>query len=964
MVPPQDIDATLAGQDSPASRLAACEAERKRLSDWFAGATASALNAIYILEPVRDGAGSVVDFRFVFANALGATLLQRDEQDLGELLLSEALPPSRREVVPAQCRQVMASRRPLVEEFEVPEFPEHGRWLRHQVAPIADGVVITSENISARKQAEADLQQREQWFRAAADGNLNALFIEEAVYDDAGEVVDFRFVHVNEQGGRLVSMDPADMVGQSICELFPVNRTHGYFERYREVFLQKRTVVDEFAINVPGIRARWLRQLAMPWARGVVLSAEDISEEVERKRELERRHQSLVAFLENMPGPAWIADDAGHLLFFNEALARLAPPGAITRDGSTLLETVFGPVLGALCRANNAQVLATGMPIHTLEQGPLEDGRTGTYDVHKFPLGHGPDALVGGFAIDVTEREALQRQANLFGAIGRAAHDAIFAVDGAARIVEWSPSAERLYGWTTGEVIGRDSSLLMPALAPQDCHRMLADAMAGRPVVRQPANCRCANGRGISVELSMAAFKTAEDREPWVAVLVSDVSARVEAEARLDFLASHDAATGRLNREGLEAALRERGQQVPGSRLLARISLREAEPLRELLGASVVDALLAGFAGRIEQTLAAASPLLARDGPDQLLLALEAGTASEASLLSTWPALIGGIELDGQRYSLGPRMGYVVGAAGDEPSALLRAADIAHGAAVTRATVMPIAYAPRMAEQLARRVQIQRELAQAIQADELSLVFQPVFAQAGEGAHGVVGLEALVRWHSATLGPVGPGEFIPVAEESSLIVDLGDWILARACAELQRLAAAGLPGLYIAVNVAEAQLARPDFADRVADLLRQSGLDPSQLELEITERTLMADTATHQRNLLALRGHGVRLSVDDFGTGYSSLAYLMRFAVDKIKIDRSFVTGLDSGEGNPAVVRAMVALAEALGLACVSEGVETEGQLAALQSLGCRQFQGFLLARPMPAGQLHGWLAGRIAGPR
>lgn len=504
----------------------------------------------------------------------------------------------------------------------------------------------------------------------------------------------------------------------------------------------------------------------------------------------------------------------------------------------------------------------------------------------------------------------------------------------------------------------------MPALAPQDCHRMLADAIAGRPVVRQPAGCRCADGRVISVELSMAAFQVAADREPWVAVLVSDVSARVEAEARLDFLASHDAATGRLNREGLEAALRERTSRGGDVHLLARISLREAEPLRELLGASVVDALLRGFAERIEQALAGASPLLARDGPDQLLLALDAGAGAEASLLSAWPSLIGGIELDGQRYSLGPRMGYVVGAAGDEPIALLRAADIAHGAAVTRATVTPIAYAPRMAEQLARRVHIQRELARAIQADELSLVFQPVFAQAGDGARGVVGLEALVRWHSASLGPVGPGEFIPVAEESSLIVDLGDWILARACTELQRLAAAGLGGLYVAVNVAEAQLARPDFAERVAGLLRQSGLDASQLELEITERTLMADTATHQRNLLALRGHGVRLSVDDFGTGYSSLAYLMRFAVDKIKIDRSFVTGLDSGEGNPAVVRAMVALAEALGLACVSEGVETEGQLAALQALGCRQFQGFLLARPMPAGQLHDWLAGRNAGPR
>ena len=162
---PQEAVAVAVPPGSLEERLAECEEERSRLADWFAGTTGSALHAIYILEAERDAHGEVVDFRFVFANAHGSRLLQLAERDLRELRLSQVLPPSRREVVPAQCRSVLASGEGLAEEFEVPEFPPEARWLRHQVVPIRNGVVITSENISARRLAEAELRQREEWFR-------------------------------------------------------------------------------------------------------------------------------------------------------------------------------------------------------------------------------------------------------------------------------------------------------------------------------------------------------------------------------------------------------------------------------------------------------------------------------------------------------------------------------------------------------------------------------------------------------------------------------------------------------------------------------------------------------------------------------------------------------------------------------------------------------------------------------
>ena len=807
----------MSGPILPASSPSAPDADlidvpALRLAEWFRGATASALNGIYVFEPMAGADGSAVDFRFVFGNARGAELLGHAGQSLAGRTLREALPPSRVDIVVQQCRDVMASGQPIVEEFEVSEFAHGARWLRHQVVPIRDGVVITSENISLRKQAEGALARREEWFRAAADGNLNALFINEAVFDAAGELVDFVFAHVNEQGGRLVGMDPAAMIGRSICELFPVNRTHGYFERYRQVFLEQITVVDEFAIDSPTLKAQWLRQLAVPWSRGVALSAEDITDEVRRKEELLARQQMLMAFIEQIPGPAWIADAGGQARIYNQHYAQLAEAGTPEGGAPVPLEALF------------------------------DAGRSqSTYDVFRFPIQAGGQPMAAGFALDVT--------------------------------------------------------------------------------------------------------------------------ARIRAEARAEYLTSHDDATGLLNREGFLQRLGRRTTAHTRS-LVARISLREAETLRELLGSSMVDRLVRGYADRMLAGLAAHDAEVGRDGPDQLLVALGGGAGAEAALLAAWPELSREIELDGQRYSLNPRLGYAVaeGNADASSDGLLHASDLAHGQAVTRQTTAATAFEPGMAERLRRRVEIQRELGTAVLGDELSLVLQPVFADGAPGV--VVGLESLVRWTSPRLGLVSPGEFIPIAEESSAIVALGDWVLEQSCRELRRLDEEGEAGLYIAVNVAEAQLARGDFNARITQLLARHGLPPHRLELEITERTLMADTAVHQANLRELRAAGVRLSVDDFGTGYSSLSYLLRFAVDKIKIDRSFIAGLGVHASHEALVRTLVALADSLGLDCVSEGVETQDQLDRLRVLGCGLFQGYLLARPMAPELLRSWLAGRRTATR
>jgi EAL domain-containing protein (putative c-di-GMP-specific phosphodiesterase class I) len=249
-----------------------------------------------------------------------------------------------------------------------------------------------------------------------------------------------------------------------------------------------------------------------------------------------------------------------------------------------------------------------------------------------------------------------------------------------------------------------------------------------------------------------------------------------------------------------------------------------------------------------------------------------------------------------------------------------------------------------------RRQRIEAELRDAMASgDQLKLAYQPVYS----GITGkITGVEALLRWAHPQHGIVSPGIFIPIAEESGLIHAIGERVLREAC-----LAAKRWPVRHIAVNVSAIQFRSPAFARTVFDILRETGLEPSRLELEITESVLLDSAEIAEPTFRTLRGAGVRIALDDFGTGYSSLTYLQKFPVDKIKIDRSFVHNLDSGESAAdAIVQAIVNLARAMSVTVTAEGVETETQRALLESIGCDELQGFLLSKPLSVQEIDGLL--------
>ena len=353
--------------------------------------------------------------------------------------------------------------------------------------------------------------------------------------------------------------------------------------------------------------------------------------------------------------------------------------------------------------------------------------------------------------------------------------------------------------------------------------------------------------------------------------------------------------------------------------------------------------------------------MIARFGGDEFAVLCEA-VGDEAHALRVAERLVRAFaqpfEVRGEPRFCSTSVGVVVSdpAGPRGPAELLSDADAALYRAKERGRGRHEVFDAGLRDRTTARLQIEADLRRAIEAgDQLWVAYQPYYALP-EGT--ISGVEALLRWDHPERGPIPPVEFIPVAEDSGLIVELGELVLRTACRDVARWRAQGLaPDLSVSVNVSARQMELTGMPGVVGAVLRESGLGSDGLALEITEGLLLEDTPAITETLQALRRLGVRLLLDDFGTGYSSLAYLRRHPLDAIKIDRAFVADLgEDGDGDAAIVQAIIGMAKALGMRVVPEGVETAGQLARLTELGCEFAQGFHLSRPLPAAELEALL--------
>jgi len=449
---------------------------------------------------------------------------------------------------------------------------------------------------------------------------------------------------------------------------------------------------------------------------------------------------------------------------------------------------------------------------------------------------------------------------------------------------------------------------------------------------------------------------------------VEDVTAEVEAQiasqrlsVELAHQARHDHLTGLPNRTFFTEQVTELLGDGQGVAVLF-FDIDRFKVVNDSLGHGAGDRLLVAIANRLRDAVRPGD-LAARFGGDEFVVGLVDVPSPDdavqvAERLAT--ALNHTLVVDGHEVTVTVSMGVAVGTRGADVSAetLLTQADSAMYRAKARGRARVELYRPSPTPVGAPQttLDLERQLRQAVERDELRLVYQPIAAL---GTGRLVGVEALIRWEHPTRGLLGPGEFIPLAEESGLIIPVGAWVLRQACAQLHEWRSLHDVGadFSMTINVSAVQLADRHFCSAVATALADHGLQPGALCLEITESALLADIEMAEEALRDLRALGVRIAVDDFGTGYSSLSHLKVLPVDMLKIDRSFIRDLGVDAGNTAIVGAVIRLANALGLTCVGEGVEEPEQLTWLASLGCGLAQGFHLAMPQPASAITALLA-------
>jgi diguanylate cyclase (GGDEF)-like protein len=477
----------------------------------------------------------------------------------------------------------------------------------------------------------------------------------------------------------------------------------------------------------------------------------------------------------------------------------------------------------------------------------------------------------------------------------------------------------------------------------------------GVPVLGVTMSIELAVGETIWIIANFVPITKPGELEPG-AVLVSfnDIGPVRAAQRQLKYLATRDPLTGLYNRAYLSDRMREL-LEPPGGGDAPRVAvlfvdLDGFKKVNDTAGHEAGDALLCSVARRLG-TCVHKGDTLARVGGDEFVIVVS-GYESAAHLTALARQILETIAMPfavaENEYYLGASIGIsVCPEDGRDATALMRNADSAMYHAKQRGRNSFEFFTKELSRRLQRRFAIEQSLRRALAADELRLVYQPIV----DGVSGrTVGAEALMRWHNEALGDVSPIEFIPVAEDTGLIVSLGRWLLERACAQAAEWRKTLAPDLMIAVNLSPRQF-NDGLVQEVAQCLATAGLDPTALELEITEGLLMSERAPVMPMLTSLSRMGVRISVDDFGTGYSSLSYLKRFPLHNLKVDRSFVAGLPDHRDAVAITHAVVAMAHSLGMNVTAEGVETSAQAAFLRSIGCDRQQGYLFGRPVAPGE-------------
>jgi len=559
----------------------------------------------------------------------------------------------------------------------------------------------------------------------------------------------------------------------------------------------------------------------------------------------------------------------------------------------------------------------------------------------------------------VAERTAaLRSERNRLSAIVESAGTLVLQTDPDGRIVTFNRACEESLGWRTRHALGRFYwDVVRGADDPDAMRRALAGLADGKPPPRLQGEWRTPAGRTRTIAWTHTLLRREDGTVECVLATGVDVTELRGAEQRLHYASNYDSVTGLPNRALLRERLRRmkvEARDDGGILGFMLVRFGRMALIREALGPVAEQALLQEAGSRLRE--AAGSDFVARFSEGAFAFLLQRADAAELapSARRLLAALGAPYTHDHEEFHLDPAIGIAVYPNdGVAYETLARGAETALRQAADGGGQRYAFYRPELNSGANDRFKLENALRRALERDELELHYQPQIAVGG----GIASAEALLRWRHPERGFVPPVEFVPLAEESDLILEIGQWVLEQVCDQLRVWRRAGVPVVPIAVNLSAHQ-----FDDSILGMVRRvlddCELAPELLELELTESASMADAGKSFALLAQLKGMGIRLAIDDFGTGYSNLNYLKRFPVDRLKLDRSFVHDLETDADDLAIARAVIAMAHGLRLSVVAEGVETQGQLELLAGLGCDHVQGWLFSRAVPAPQFAALLAG------
>jgi diguanylate cyclase (GGDEF)-like protein/PAS domain S-box-containing protein len=531
--------------------------------------------------------------------------------------------------------------------------------------------------------------------------------------------------------------------------------------------------------------------------------------------------------------------------------------------------------------------------------------------------------------------------------------NAVYSVDRGGRFTELNPAVERISGYTPEELLNRDHTEL---LLPEFITRSYENLQTAQPGERKEMEASFLHKKGHRVDLSVISLPIEVNGEMvGMYCIAQDITERKLAERMINRMAFTDCLTDLPNRRLFKQRLNEgiKDAQAQDEQLAVLfIDLDRFKIINDSLGHAFGDHVLQEIAERLKSCIGP-QDTLCRMGGDEFTLLLP-HVAGPQDVIEMSQRILQIVRqpmiVDGNEVQLTTSIGIAMYPEnGQDTDTLMKNADIAMYRIKERGKNNFQFYSDVMNEHAVQNLQLERELRKALERDEFVLHYQP---QVNVATGQITGMEALIRWQHPVRGLLSPNHFIPLAEETGLIVPIGEWVLRKACLEGRRWMKDGRLPMRMAVNLSLLQFQEPHLVETIKNILDETGLEPRFLELEITESIAMNNVEQVVAKLEQLVQLGVQISIDDFGTGFSSLSYLKKFPIHKLKIDRSFITDITSDPDDASIVSAIIAMAHSLKLNLIVEGVETEDQQFYLHRLGCCEMQGFLFSRPLPVGKL------------